>query len=62
MFASERKLIKPGVCSFLFLVAMLLFVNASVVFAGTYNKGSWGDNGDGTYNNPILPGVIRTRM
>ncbi|MEY8516944.1 family 43 glycosylhydrolase [Lachnospiraceae bacterium 29-84] len=26
------------------------------VLAGTRNQGSWGDNGDGTYNNPILPG------
>ncbi len=24
--------------------------------AGTKNQGSWGDNGNGTYNNPILPG------
>lgn len=56
MFASERKFVKAGVCSFFLFIAMLLFMNASVVFAGTYNKGAWGDNGDGTYNNPILPG------
>lgn len=26
------------------------------VYAGENNIGSWGDNGDGTYNNPLLPG------
>lgn len=26
------------------------------VYAGENNIGSWEDNGDGTYNNPLLPG------
>ena len=38
------------------MVSTLIFTNTPVVFSGTYNEGSWGDNGDGTYNNPILPG------
>lgn len=56
MFNSERKSMKAGICRMLFVIAMLVFMNTSAVFAGTYNKGAWGDNGDGTYNNPILPG------
>ena len=46
----------------IFLIVALFFTtfslpirSAAPVFAGTHNQGSWGDNGDGTYNNPILP-------
>ena len=38
------------------LTMILMPMSASKVMAGSYNKGAWGDNGDGTYNNPILPG------
>ena len=55
---------KKKMLTFLFAAAVVLsfgiFVlypgNALEVAAGTRNEGSWGDNGDGTYNNPILPG------
>lgn len=42
-------------------VAMSIILSIAPVFtgtviAGTDNEGAWGDNGDGTYNNPVLPG------
>ncbi len=37
----------------LFLIVLLA---ASAVQADVGNRGSWGDQGDGTYKNPILPG------
>ncbi len=41
-------------------IAMSLLLNIAPVFtgqvlAGENNKGAWGDNGDGTFNNPVLP-------
>lgn len=42
-------------------IVMSLLLNmlpacVSPVMAGDNNVGAWGDNGDGTYNNPVLPG------
>ena len=39
----------------LIIILTVIFVNYPVV-ADVGNRGAWGDQGDGTFKNPILPG------
>ena len=40
------------------IILMVLFLSAAIPFvrADVGNRGAWGDQGDGTFKNPILPG------
>ena len=52
----KKKSMRMTLLILVLLTMILMPMSASKVMAGSYNKGAWGDNGDGTYNNPILPG------